>query len=177
MKVAHSCPHLSSFETPWTIQSIEFSRPEYWNWEASSSPGDLPNPGIEPRSPTLQVNFLPAEPQKTPEIPKVLGALGQNRGEDYIYLLCCSVTQLCLTLCNPMDCSTPAFSFHHQLLELTQTRVHWVRDAIQPSHLLSSPSLHALSLSQHQDHLPKQMPSKNVSMLIIYVYLWKSKSG
>ena len=49
-----------------------------------------------------------------------------------------------------MDCSTPGFSVHHQLLELAQTHVRWVSDAIQPSHLLSSPSP-ALNLSQHQD--------------------------
>jgi len=48
-----------------------------------------------------------------------------------------------------MDCSTPGFSVHHQLPELTQTHVHWVSDAIQPSHLLLSPS-RAFSLSQHQ---------------------------
>ena len=51
-----------------------------------------------------------------------------------------SVAQSCLTLCDPMDCSTPSFSVHHQLLELSQTHVHQVGDAIQPSHLLSSPS-------------------------------------
>ena len=45
-----------------------------------------------------------------------------------------SVTQSCLTLCNPMDCSTPGFPVHHQLLELTQTHVHWVSDAMQPSY-------------------------------------------
>ena len=44
------------------------------------------------------------------------------------------VVQLCLTLCNPMDCSMPGFPVHHQLPELTQTHVHWVGDAIQPSH-------------------------------------------
>ena len=49
-----------------------------------------------------------------------------------------SVAQLCPTLCNPMDCSTPGLPFHHQLLEFTQTHVHWVGDAIQPSHPLSS---------------------------------------
>ena len=49
-----------------------------------------------------------------------------------------SVTQLCLTLCNPMDCSTPGFPLHHQLPELAQTHVHQVSDAIQPSHPLSS---------------------------------------
>ena len=61
-----------------------------------------------------------------------------------------SVSQSCPTLCNPMDCSTPDFPVHHQLLELTQTYVHWVNDAIQPSHPLSSPSPPAFSLSQHQ---------------------------
>ena len=60
-----------------------------------------------------------------------------------------SVTQLCLTLCDPMDCSTPGFPVHHQLPELIQTHVHHVSDAIQPSHLLSSPSAPNY-LSQHQ---------------------------
>ena len=48
--------------------------------------------------------------------------------------------QSCPTLCEPMDCSMPGFPVHHQLLELAQTHVHWVGDAIQPSHLLLSPS-------------------------------------
>ena len=61
-----------------------------------------------------------------------------------------SATQLCLTLCNPMNCSTPGLPVHHQLPEPTQTHVHWVSDAIQPSHPLSSPSSPALNLSQHQ---------------------------
>ena len=59
-----------------------------------------------------------------------------------------SVTQSCPTLCNPMDCSTPALSVYHQLLEFTQTHVHRVGDAIQPFHPLSSPSPPALNLSQ-----------------------------
>ena len=61
-----------------------------------------------------------------------------------------SVSQSCLTLCDPMDCSTPGFPVHHQLPELTQTHIHWVSDAIRPSHPLSSPSAPALNLSQHQ---------------------------
>ena len=52
-----------------------------------------------------------------------------------------SVAQPCLTLCNPMDCSTPDIPVYHQLPEFTQTHVHRVRDAIQPSHPLSSPLL------------------------------------
>ena len=60
-----------------------------------------------------------------------------------------SVTQLCPTRCDSMDCSTPGFPVHHQLPDLAQTHVHRVSDAIQPSHPLSSPSLD-FSLSQHQ---------------------------
>ena len=56
----------------------------------------------------------------------------------------------CPTLCDPMDCSTPGRPVHHQLLELAQTHVHWVGDAIQSSHPLSSPSPPTFNLSQHQ---------------------------
>ena len=61
-----------------------------------------------------------------------------------------SVAQSCLTLRDPMDCSTPDFSVHHNLLQFVQTYVHWVGDAIQPSHPLLPSSLPALHLSQHQ---------------------------
>ena len=61
-----------------------------------------------------------------------------------------SVAQSCLTLCDPMDCSTPGFPVHHQLPELAQAHVHGVGNAIQPSHPLSSPSPPAFNLSQHQ---------------------------
>ena len=61
-----------------------------------------------------------------------------------------SVAQSCLTLCDPMNCSTSGLPVHHQLPEFTQTHVHRVSDAIQPSCLLSSPSVPAFSLSQHQ---------------------------
>ena len=64
-----------------------------------------------------------------------------------------SIAQSCLTLCDPMNRSTPGLPVHHQLLEFTQTHVHWVSDAIQPSHPshpLSSPSPPAPNPSQHQ---------------------------
>ena len=61
-----------------------------------------------------------------------------------------SVAQSCPILCNPINRSTPGLPVHHQLPESTQTHVHWVSDAIQPSHPLSSPSLPALNLFQHQ---------------------------
>ena len=61
-----------------------------------------------------------------------------------------SVTQLCPILCNPMDCKTPGFPVHHHLPEFTQTHVHQVGDAIQPSHPLSALSPPAFNLSQYQ---------------------------
>ena len=94
------------FASPWTIPSMEFSRPEYWSGSVSS------------------------------------------------------VAQLCQTLCDPMNHSMPGVPIHHldrdawspypDVLESTQTHVHWVGDAIQPSHPLLSPSPSALNLSQHQ---------------------------
>ena len=67
------------------------------------------------------------------------------------FLIISSVQSLsCLTLCNPMNCSMPGLPVHHQHLEFTQTHVHRVGDAIQPSHPLSSPSPPAPNPSQHQ---------------------------
>ena len=65
--------------TPWTLQSMEFSRPEYWSRWPFPSPGDLPNPGIEPRSPTLQADSLPAEPPGRPKNARV-GSLSLLQG-------------------------------------------------------------------------------------------------
>ena len=62
---------------------------------------------------------------------------------------CYLVAQLCPTFCDPMDCSTPGFPVLHHLPELAQIHVHWVIDAIQPSHPLPPPSPPAFSLSQH----------------------------
>ena len=77
-----------------------------------------------------------------------------------------SVAQSCLTLCDPMDCSTPGFPVHHQLLELTQTHVHWVSDAIQPSHPLLSPSPPAFNLSWHQGLFKWVSSSHQVAKII-----------
>ena len=75
--------------------------------------------------------------------------LGSRLIDAVIVLQFSSVTQLCPALCDPLDCSTPGFPVHCQLLEPTETHVHWVGDAIQPSHPLSFPSP-AFSLSQRQ---------------------------
>ena len=77
-----------------------------------------------------------------------------------------SVAQLCLTLCDPMDCSTPGLPVHHQLPEPTQTHVHRVIDAIQPSHPLSSPSPPAFNLSHHQDLFQRVSSSHQVAKIL-----------
>ena len=71
------------------------------------------------------------------------------KSEFFIFFTFSSVAQSCPTLCDPMDCSTPGLPVHHQILEFTQTHVHQIGDAIQPSDPLSSPSP-AFNLSQHQ---------------------------
>ena len=96
-----------------------------------------------------------------------------------------SVTQLCPTLCDPMNRSTPGLPVHHQLLESTQTHVHRVGDAIQPSHPLSSPSPPAPDPSQHQglfqwvnsSHevakvLEFQLPLKLMVILLHHRIIW-----
>ena len=78
----------------------------------------------------------------------------------------CSVTQLCLTLCDPMDWRTPGLPVHHPLPEFTQTHVHWVRDAIQPSYLLLSPSFPTFNLSQHQSLFKRVSFSHQVAKVL-----------
>ena len=76
-----------------------------------------------------------------------------------------SVT-LSLTLCDPMDCSTPGLPVHHHLQEFTQTHVHWVGDAIQPSHPLLSPSIPVLQLFQHQGLFQRVSSSHHVAKVL-----------
>ena len=92
-----------------------------------------------------------------------------------------SVIQSCPTLCNPMDCSTLGFPVHYHLLKLAEIHVHWVGDAMQPSHLLSSPSLPAFNLSQHQGlfqwvilriRWPKYWVSASASVLPVNIQDW-----
>ena len=114
--------------------SMGFSKQEYWSGLPRPAPGDLHDPGIELGSPALQADSLPQSHWESPHIPY---------GYDIFYVFSSdqftSVTQSCLTLCNPMNCSTPDLPVHYQLLEFTQTHVHRVSDAIQPSHPLLSP--------------------------------------
>ena len=128
--------HVQLFEIPWTIAcqaspSMGPSRQEYWNGLPFSPPGELLNPGIKPTSPVT------------------LAYAGRF-----------FATEPPLTLCDPMNCNTPGFPLLYYLPEFAQTHVHQVSDATQPSHPLSPPSLHALSLSHHQG-LFKRISSSN----------------
>ena len=97
-----SLSHVQLLATPWTAAcqaplSMKLSRQEYWSGLPCPSPGDLPNPGMEPSSLALAGTFFTTEPPGKPIC---------------IYLTCVLVAQLCLTLCNPMDCSPPGFSVY-----------------------------------------------------------------
>ena len=72
--------HVQLFVTPRTIQSMEFPRPEYWSGLPCPPPGDLPNPGIKPRSPVLQADSLPSEP---PGKPKKMGVGSLSRFQGF----------------------------------------------------------------------------------------------
>ena len=163
-----------------TPLSMGFSRQEYWSELLYPPPGYLPNPGIEPvslASPTLADRVFTTAPPGKPtdattysySVPRPdLAACITNKPDPCIssclspfWVLSLgspsslsvqfsSVAQSCLTLCDPMNRNTPGLSVHHQLLEFTQTQVHRVSDAIQPSHPLSSPSPPAPNPSQHQ---------------------------
>ena len=80
---------------------------------------------------------------------QIFGSRFSDFSRHMLYTLT-SVAQLCPTLCDPIDCSMPGFPVHHQLLELAQTHVHRVSDAIQSSRPLLSPSPPVFNLSQHQ---------------------------
>ena len=114
---------------------MEFSRQDYWSGLLFYSPGDLPNQEIKPESPALAGRlFTTAPPGKT----------------QFSSFQFSSVIQLCPTLCDPMNRSMPGLPVYHHLPEFTQTHVHRVGDAIQPTHSLSSLFPPAPNPSQHQ---------------------------
>ena len=84
----------------------------------------------------------------------------------------CSVAKLCQTLCNSMNCSMPGFRVLHYLPEFFQTHVHWVGDAIQPSHSLSPPSPPVLNLSQHQSLLQDASLHQVTKVLELQLQHW-----
>jgi len=88
-----------------------------------------------------------------------------------------SVTQLCPTLCDPMNCSTPGLPVHHQFLEFTQTHVHQVSDAIQPLHPLLSPSPPAPNPSQHHSLFQGVNSSHEVAQVLEFQLQHQSFQG
>ena len=86
------------------------------------------------------------------------------------FICCCSGAKSCPTFCNTMDCSLPGFPVLHHLLEFTQTHVHWVSDATQPSHPLLPPSHLTLNLSQHQDLFQRVSSSHQVAKVLELQY-------
>ena len=127
------------FATPWTVAyqappSIGFSRQEYGSGLPFPSPGHLPDPGIEPRSPALEADALTSEPPGKQLPNQYMVTL--KIIVDYIKVLerMFSVTKLYLTLCISMDWSVLGFSVLDCFPEFAQTHVCWIGDAIQPSH-------------------------------------------
>ena len=129
-------------------------------WVAISSPGDLPNPWIEPIPPVLQAYSLPLSHQESPN--EIILWLAHRLPFSQFS----SVTQSCLTLCDPMNRSTPGLPVHQQLPEFTQTHVHRVGDAIQPSHPLSFPSPPSPNPSQHQSRFQWVNSSHEVAKVL-----------
>ena len=136
----HACSScVQLFVTPWVAcqapLSTRFTRQEYWSRLPFPPPGDLPDSGTEPMFPessALVDGFF------TTEKPLVRYQFSSVQSRSRV------------RLCDPMNRSMPGLPVHHQLPEFTQTHIHRVSDAIQPSHPLSSPSPPALNPSQHQ---------------------------
>ena len=116
----------------------------------SSVPGSGRSPGGGHSNP-LQYSCLESHGQRS--LVGLIFNIGPNALD--LHGCCCSVAKWCLTLCDPMDSSTPGFLVPHQFLELAQTHVHWVGDDIQPSHPLLPSSPSAFKLSQHPGFFPK----------------------
>ena len=109
--------------------------------------------GIAPSCPTLVTSWTAYYGRTAYQTPQSMGFSRQEYWSGLLFpspVQFSSVAQSCPILCDPMNCSTPSLPVHHQLPEFTQTCLHWVGDAIQPSHPLSSPSPPALNPSQHQ---------------------------
>ena len=122
--------HVQLFATLWTVAlqvplPMGFSRQEYQSGLPCPPPEDLSDPGTKTASlmsPTLAGSSLLLAPPRITMFISIFYAVQFS-----------SVTRSCLTLCDPMGCSKPGFPVYHQLAELSQTQVHWVGDAIQPT--------------------------------------------
>ena len=133
------------------LLSMEVSRQEYLSELSFPSPEDLPNPGIQSGSPELQADSLPSKPPGKSQYLSGIVIFVM-----WLLILLCLCSWFSSVPFSPSVLSDSLrfqgldFPVHHQLLELVQTHVHQVTDAIQPSHPLLSPSPPVLNLSQHQ---------------------------
>ena len=133
-----------------SVSSVHgISQEEYWSGLPFPSSGDLLDPGIESASAALAGMFFTPEPHGKPHL-----------------MSFSSVAQSCLTLCDPVNHSMPGLPVHHKLLEFTQTHAHRVGDAIQPSHLLLSPSPPSPNPSQHQRLFQRVNSSHEVAKVL-----------
>ena len=138
--------------------------------------------GIDPRAPALEVQSL--SHWTTREVPllflknvKRIVPIKMNTSEiTHLVFLCqfSSVAQSCLTLCDPVNSSTPGLPVYHQLPEFTQIHVLWVGDVIQPSHPLSSPFPPAFNLSQHQGLSKWVSSSHQIAKVLEFQLQYKS---
>ena len=140
--------HVQLFATLWTVAlqvplPMGFSRQEYQSGLPCPPPEDLSDPGTKTASlmsPALAGSSLLLAPPRITMFISIFYAVQFS-----------SVTRSCLTLCDPMGCSKPDFPVYHQFAELSQTQVHWVGDAIQPTFSSSvTASLPDFNLSQYQ---------------------------
>ena len=148
------------------------------------TPGELPVPRMEPHFLCLLhcrlifycwVTYV--EGFRNTDLSALMKGDEQNRWRKVQFSL---ATQLCLLLCDPMDCRTPGFLVHHQLPELVQTNVHWAGDAIQPFHPLLSPSPPAFNLSKQQGLFWWVSSSHQVANILefqLHISLSKEYSG
>ena len=129
-----------------------FSRQEYWRRLPCPPRWDLPDPGIELGSPALQVDSLPAKLPGKSMFHIIITTYWQYSCiVQYTLIRSDQISRSVVSdSLRPHEPCTPGLPVHHQLPEFTQTHVHQVRDAIQPSHPLSSPSPPAPNPSQHQ---------------------------
>ena len=137
--------NLHGLKSARSLCSGGFSRQECWSGVPCPPPGDRPNPRIE-----YSLLYWRWIIYCLSHIP-IIFCCSLNINWFYkVSIQFSSVAQLCPILCDPMNCSMPGLPVHHQLPEFTQTHVHQVGDAIQPSHPLVSPFPPAPNPSQHQ---------------------------
>ena len=132
------------------LKIIQARLQQYMNWEFPHVQSGF-REGRGNRDQIANIHYIIEKAREFQK--KYLLHRGIDYTKDFVWittLQSSSVSQLCLTPCDPMDCSMPGSSVLFYLPECAETHVHWVGDAIQPSHPLSSPSSPAFSLSQHQ---------------------------